>query len=181
MILPDSNPGLRRALNLKNYTPEQHRIEIDAIRETHSHTIRFIAERADETCVPYALRLTDDTTYRASAGHCNVFAGRKFMVWATEHLKEIPALQSECLICYFSASGWQHVGVITAPGRVTSKWGTYPRDEHGLAEVSEEYGDCVKFYERPSPEDALSLFKKFAHDSGLSDDDIAEARSEWSY
>jgi hypothetical protein len=102
------------------------------------------------------------------------------MTWATEcRLQEIDKARRGCLICYFSASIWQHVGVIAAPDRVTSKWGTYPLYEHGPAEVSEEYGDCVRFFARPPPKDAISLFVEFAHECGLSDDDIANARRQW--
>ena len=181
MKLTNSNRALRQALNVRGLTSDQHRHEIERISEAHPHTIKFVAERADQTCVPYALGLTDDATYRAIAGWWNVFAGKEFMTWAIRgRLRETDEYQRGDLISYFSAAGWEHIGVISAPDRVTSKWGTYPLYEHGFSEVSEEYGDCVRFFRRLSLDEALSLFREFAHRRGISDDDIAEARLRWS-
>jgi hypothetical protein len=70
--------------------------------------------------------------------------------------REIDTGQDGDLVCYFSGPEWRHVGVTAGSERVMSKWGTYPLYEHGLAEVSEEYGDRVRFYRRPSSSEALA-------------------------
>ena len=101
------------------------------------------------------------------------------MNWVEPHLTASDEAREGLLVSYFVGAEWKHVGVIAASGRITSKWGTYPLYEHDVAEVSEEYGEEIKFYERPSPAEALSLFIKFAHECGLSDANIAEARARW--
>lgn len=173
-----SNSALRRALRLEGLSTQQHRQAVERIRAMHAHTIRFVTERADQTCATYALSLTDDPTYRAVAGRCDVYAGKAFMNWALGNaaLREVEAGCSGDLVCYFSDSNWQHIGVLVGPDRVVSKWGTFPHYEHGLAEVTEDYGDRVRFYTRPPPAEALACFIGFAHSRGLSDADINWAR-----
>ena len=128
MRLLESNPDLRRALKLENLDAQQHRQAVERIRRVHPHSIRFVAERRDQTCAMYAFSLTDDPTYRAVAGLCDVYAGKDFMTWAIEggSLHEIEADQAGDLVCYFSGPEWRHVGVAADCGRVVSKWGTYP-------------------------------------------------------
>lgn len=178
MKLPDTTRELRAALNFKKkYTGEEHRLEVEKLLQLHSHTIRFIASRLDDTCVPYALCLTDELTYRALA-HRDVYAGKPFMTWLiTDRLQQLPEAQVGCLACYFSAEGWTHVGVATAAHRARSKWGQWPAYEHDLSEVTDEFGDCVNFFARPSNMEAISLFIEFAKREGLSDHDIADAIS----
>jgi hypothetical protein len=129
----------------------------------------------------YALSLTDDPTYRAVAGFYDVYAGKDFMTWVIEggFIQEMDTDQAGNLVCYFSGREWRHIGVLVNSERVLSKWGTYPLYEHGLAEVSEDYGDRVRFYRRPSSSQALARFIDFVHYRGFSDDDIAAARREW--
>jgi hypothetical protein len=180
MLLLESLEPLRRLLKLEGLDSDQHLKEIERLRGVLAHTIRYVAKRRDQTCAMYAFSLTDDPTYRAVAGLCNVYAGTEFMTWVIEnHLQEIGEPQAGCLVSYFFGAEWKHIGILAANARVVSKWGTYPLYEHGLAEVSDEYGDRVRFYARPSPSEALSLFIEFAREFGLSDGDIALARSQW--
>lgn len=171
----DSDRNLRHALVLRGLSPEQHRQQVEQLAQTLSHGITFVAARPDETCASYALRLTDDPIYRDIARDLDIFAGKDFMTWATSGLlHELAVADTGCLVCYFSPDGWHHVGVMNSSGQVTSKWGTYPLYEHGLAEVSEEYGDTVRFFERPTKAQAMSLFLQFARAEGLSNEDIAD-------
>ena len=180
MQILDSNVALRQVLKQENLDSDEHLKEIERLQTLHSHTIRFIAKRRDQTCAVYAFSLTDEPTYRAVAGIFNVYAGKDFMSWAIgNHLREIADPMEGCFVCYFSGADWKHMGVMAARGRVVSKWGTYPLYEHALAEVSIEYGDQVRFYVRPSAQEALDLFIEFARESGLSDDDVAAARARW--
>ncbi len=177
--LPQSNRALRKALNVAGLTPEAHRQTVETLRELYPHTIRFLGSRRDETCVLYALNLTDDLTYRSIARTWDVFAGREFMTSVDGKLKEADRAREGHLISYYRDREWRHIGVITGAGRVTSKWGTYPCYEHAPAEVTEEYGDEVRFFERPSAKEALALFLGFARESGLSESDIAAALTQW--
>jgi hypothetical protein len=179
MKLPSSTRALRRALKLEGLSSEQHRQEIEKLRNSHPHSIRFVESRRDQTCASYALHLTDDPTYRALAGVCDIYAGKDFMNWVEPHMTAKDQAREGLLVSYFASTEWKHVGVVIASGRITSKWGTYPLYEHDVAEVSEEYGEEIKFYERPSPAESLSLFVEFAHECGLSDAGIAEARARW--
>lgn len=181
MRMLDSSPDLRRLLRLDNLDAEQHRQEIERIRMVHPHGIRFVASRGDQTCALYALSLTDDPTYRAVAGFHDVFAGKDFMTWAIHggSFEELGEGREGDLVCYFYVSEWRHIGVMAGTEQVTSKWGTYPLYRHGLAEVSEDYGDRVRFFARPSPIDALSCFLEFSYSRGLSEVDIAAARRLW--
>ena len=176
-----SNSALRRALKLEGLGAQQHRQAVESIRAVYAHTIRFISERADQTCAMYALSLTDDPKYRAVAGKYDVYAGKDFMNGTVRNaaLREIEAERSGDLVCYFSDSEWQHIGVMLGSSRVVSKWGTHPLYEHGLAEVCEDYGDRVRFFIRPPPAEALACFLEFARSRGLSDADISAARHGW--
>jgi len=121
-------------------------------------------ERDDQTRAPFALRLSDAPAYEAvRTRYRKIFAGSDFMQWLIDRnsLVERGEATTGCLVCYFE-SRWKHVGVCTVGARVTSKWGTYPLYEHELAEVPDLYGDCVRFFERPSRTEALSLFRTYA-------------------
>lgn len=180
MLQLESNDGLRTLLKLEGLDSDQHLKEIEGLRPLHAHTIRFVEKRRDQTCATYALSLTDEPIYRAVAGLCNIYAGKDFMRWMIEnHLQEISEPPDGCLVSYFFGTEWKHIGVIATSARVISKWGTYPLYEHALAEVPEDYGNHVAFYRRPAAAEALALFFQFARECGLSDDDIARARSQW--
>ncbi len=96
------------------------------------------------------------------------------MTWMLDgRLQEISQPRAGCLVCYFADGLWKHIGVISGDGRVTSKWGEFPVYEHALAEVQESYGDEVRLFERPSPQDALALFLHFASEKGVLSEDVA--------
>ena len=98
------------------------------------------------------------------------------MAWLIErHLVELDTPVVGCLVCYFAAGRWTHVGVMLAGNRVRSKWGVMPRYEHDMAEVPAEYGQCVRFYERPPPAMARRRFREFALEQGLTERDIEAA------
>src|SRR5262245_51524926 len=92
----------------------EHRRRIEALKVEHRHTILFVAFQHEETCVPYALALTGEANYEAiRRTYPRVFAGAAFMTWLLQHhLQEIPQPETGCLVCYFSADGWQHVGIM---------------------------------------------------------------------
>jgi hypothetical protein len=102
-----------------------------------------------------------------------IFAGRRFVEWMIrERLREISQPAVDSLALYFSGSDWKHIGTVTGPNRVTSQWGTYPIYEHDVCEVPVSYGDQVRFFEKPSPDRALSDFLDYARYEGVSEEDI---------
>jgi hypothetical protein len=95
-------------------------------------------------------------------------AGPQFMEWLLHDcLLELDQPEPGCLVCYFSRGRWQHVGVMIREDRVLSKWGSMPLYEHGLSEVSDEYGDFVRFFARPTAAKALEYFIRFTDETGL--------------
>jgi hypothetical protein len=175
-----SNQNLRAALDLK-LDAIDHRKKIRELGQQYHHTIEFEAFNSEETCVPYALQLTDDPTYEAvrrAFGH--IFAGAEFMGWLLSgRLSELSAPQTGCLVCYFSDVTWKHIGVVTAEDRIVSKWGEMPRYRHSLAEVPAAYGENVKFFQRPSLSTARALFRDFALSQGLREEEIERALNKW--
>ena len=128
MKLPD-NPGLRKALDLKGLNVIDHRTAVEGLRSTHGHSIRFEGFHAEETCVPFALDLTDEETYEAIRRiFRSIYAGPEFVQWllGQGHL-QATAPRSGCLVAYFSDGTFLHVARLLTEDIVVSKWGTYPR------------------------------------------------------
>jgi hypothetical protein len=175
--LPHRNDGLRRALDPHGFDAYSHREEVRRLETIYRHSIRFDGMHHYETCVPYALALTDDPTYEGVRhAHRSIFAGADFMAWMIErHLDELHMPQPGCLVCYFSGDRWKHVGLMLPGQRVRSKWGVMPRYEHGIDEVPDTYGDDVRFYARPTSATAKVRFSEFAIAQGLTDRDIRAA------
>ena len=137
--------------------------------------MRFVTLLDEGTCVTQAFGLTNEPDYRNMALRSpgNVFAGKKFVTWLLQwRLQETDQPVPGALVLYFAGEDWRHVGVISAPGRVTSQWGTYPVYDHETSEVPARYGDRVRFFEMLAPREALTQFLDFARDRGGSASDI---------
>jgi len=175
---PD-NKALREALDAPDGFPVSgHRQRTDAVRKVYPHTVVFRELIDESTCVLCAFGLVGNRTYRAIALNFNrkIFAGKAFMEWLIkEHLVEIEEPKKGCLALYFDKGIWQHVGMVSAPGRVISQWGTFPVYEHNVCEVPARYGDEVRYFEMPDRRDPLRLFLEFARTRGLSEADLARA------
>lgn len=173
---------LRTAIELPDgFDRTRHRASIEEIAPEHPHSITYRGMGGDGTCTTYTFGLTDNPTYRAIAMNFGgeVFAGRGFVEWLIRtHLREIEEPIRDCAVRYFSGQQWQHIGSSAAPGRVISKWGTFPVYDHALFELPARYGDTVRYFDKPSNADALRLFLEYARIRGLSSTDIAWATSE---
>ncbi len=169
-LLDDGNRALRAALDLPDkFCRSKHRQAIGEIALEHPHTVCFVTLLEEGTCVSQAFGLTNEPDYRKVALRPpgNVFAGKKFVMWLLQgRLLEIDQPISGALVLYFAGEDWRHVGVISAPGRVTSQWGTYPVYDHKTSEVPARYGDRVRFFKMLAPREALTQFLNFAHDHG---------------
>ncbi len=143
--------------------------------QAYSHNIKLVCYPTRGTCVAYAFELADNPIYEAIREDFDreVFAGKRFVEWMMNNrLKEIDQPAVGSLVLYLLGSDWKHVGVVTGSERVISQWGTYPIYEHDLDEVPASYGELVRFFEKPSPEQALSDFLDYARSEGVSNEDI---------
>jgi hypothetical protein len=178
VVIPSSpsTDALRVALDVPEGTLiGSHTRLLDERTRTHPHTVKLMSNPQGGTCVAYAFELNHNPIYEAIREDFGrkIFAGRQFVEWMIrERLSEISQPAVSSLVLYFSGSDWKHIGTVTAPDRVTSQWGTYPIYEHDVYEVPASYGDQVRFFEKPSPERALSDFLDYARYEGVSDEDI---------
>lgn len=124
MKISGADQALRAALDL-TLDAFDHRDEVLRLATKHSRAIVYLSMHHAETCAPYALRLTDDPTYEfVRHVHREVFAGPTFMAWLLQgHLVEIQSPRPDCLVSYFSAEVWKHVGVMIAADRVKIEMG----------------------------------------------------------
>jgi len=157
--------GLRARLVMENETISGHCDLVRRLKSEFRHTIRCLDRPSDGTCVTYALGLFE--TYRplvAEIQQCGIRPGCHFMRWLIEgdRSEEISTIREDALVCYFNAGAWQHVGIAGPGGRVRSKWGTYAVFDHRLSEVSADYGDDIRFFDRPSAREAAGLLFEFA-------------------
>jgi hypothetical protein len=170
-----ANKALRSALDLPPETLNgEHAPKIEALR--HEYHVPD-----DLTCLPYAFELTNNPTYRVIASEFNreVFAGRKFAEWLLNNwLRELSDPTLGQLALYFSDKIWRHAGFVIAADRITSKWGTFPVYDHDFWEVPISYGNELRFFQRPSREDALPLFLDYCRYEDIADSDIAAILSE---
>lgn len=167
---------LRVALDLPDGLDRySHRAAIEHLKQEYSHTIDYRGMDDGNNCVTHAFGLANTPAYRAIAGSFGgeIFAGRGFMEWLLrDHLYEIDEAADGCAVLYFVGHTWQHIGRLCAPGRVTSKWGTFPVYDHALLELPAGYGDIVRYFSMPGPDEVLRLFLDYAKSRGLSNPDI---------
>jgi len=176
MKLPSTNSKLRRALDPGPLDASSHRDEIARLKQLFGHAIEIDGLQPLETCVPYALKLTDDPAYEAIRhAHQDIYAGPEFMEWMIGNLLvELAAATLGCLICYFSNGHFKHVGIMLSADRVRSKWGVMPRYVHSIDEVPAAYGYCVRFFHCPTPTVAKAKFREFALRKGLTQSAIEQ-------
>jgi hypothetical protein len=174
--MPYDDGGLRSAIDASDgFDRHAHRKMVAEVARIYPHTIEYRSLEEEGTCATFALGLTENAVYRfvASGYRRKIFAGRAFMQWLlTHHLREIEPPVRGCLALYFSGKEWQHVGVVSAPGRIVSQWGTFPVYDHLVLEVPARYGSDLRYFEMPKPADALCLFLEYAKTWGLSDEEI---------
>jgi hypothetical protein len=90
------------------------------------------------------------------------------------HLVEIEQPKAGCLALYFDKGVWQHVGLVSDPGRVISQWGMFPVYDHDVCELPARYGNEVRYFSMPDAGEALRLFVEYTKTQGVSDPDIAK-------
>jgi len=139
---------------------------IEALKDEFAHTITLV-ELGEGTCGTFAFDLWNDADYALVALKFNVFAGKQFFAWVATRLEPILSPEPGALVMYWCGSEPMHVGLITAgdtldQARVRSKWGLMPIYDHGLFEVSIDYGDDPQFFRLPDADGIKKLFLEFA-------------------
>jgi hypothetical protein len=140
-----------------------------AIAAEIPHSVRIIPAALGEplddfNCVMYALGIVGALEYpcRPFGEYYADTAFLRSLIDAGELRPCEPS--SGALVTWSSALGLQHVGVLIAPGRATSKWGRGHLCEHGLLEVPLSMGDRLAFYTLSmEPGDVLNRLAEFHH------------------
>jgi hypothetical protein len=178
MDLPSSPSiaALRAALDAPEGTliGDHHRVVVGRTQGM-THTVKFLSGAQPGTCIAFVFGLSNNPVYQAIALDFDgeVFAGRRFVEWMMRNgLKELEQTAAGSLVLYFSSSDWRHIGTVDTSDRVVSQWGTFAVYEHGFFEVPQGYGDTVRFFDKPAPEQSFSDFLDYARSEGVSDRDI---------
>ena len=148
---------------------------IKELASSHPHSIRRVPDEAKGyRCFVHAFELVDSPAYQLiaeadEADHRNVFcAGSLFasFMMDTGKLVEIGRDQAQPgdLVVYLGDDGTpKHAGKIASEdGRVRSQWGGGLFLEHGLWEVTESYGNTVKYYQGIVLDDSEKAFLEYS-------------------
>jgi hypothetical protein len=156
------NDELRRKLDLGKKTISAHH---DAVKALKGHTIRAVERPNDGTCVTWALGLLDE--YRGMCKELQTFGvkpGAEFVHWMVDEgkLVEVETPRPGLLALYFDGEVWKHMALLAAHDRLVSKWGKQSVFDHGMAEVPAEYGNVVRFFAKPEPDQAARMYFDYA-------------------
>ena len=176
--MADSNPELRAELRRLTNPPENAGLdwldlqiqEVEDLSKRIPHGIRLHTRSSTDidrqNCFMCALGIKADAVADMCVGH--IFPGKKFMQYLLRGVlherKGTP--QDDDIVVYFRNGVPEHAGIWKS-GKVISKWGsgrTYIW-EHALWEVSEEYGDEVRYFEALPT--AVEAYLTWARDRGL--------------
>jgi hypothetical protein len=155
----------------------QHAAILATIGRACPNTVQIVASQHPEgryTCMMHVMEFVGSLKYEAiaSKGFNVVFAGRQFAHWLLEEyiLIEKPEIdvKEQIIVLYFANGRFMHAGLSFNRHRVISKWGTGHLYEHALWEVPQSYGDTVRFFKKPTCEEALNCFIRFARERGMS-------------
>lgn len=153
---------------------ERHPAQVEALRAEFGHTIQVVESElpiSGYTCGVHSFGLIDDPTYRDVAGFgCGkTFAGAEFVQFllANGLLEEKVAGVAGDLVIYFDGVAFKHVGRMAQDGRILSKWGQGYLYNHQVWEVPLDYGQVVRYFQGPGPDQGLDLFIAYAQSKGF--------------
>lgn len=168
---------LRNQLNeiTNNGKPETHSYLIDKLSSEIAHSIKVLSKPESNlnfNCVMYAFNIEDipqrielpkdDSDY--------FYADTYFVQLLINHKYMIEEEQSanDFVIVYFDKNKKiKHIGRLISESRVISKWGLGHLYEHDFFETPSDYGDTVRFFEPPSHEMVIQLFRKYSCGKGF--------------
>ena len=172
---------LRQELSRLTYPPQDAGLEwldvqireIAALNKRHHHSVVLHTPSSDATakmsCFTCALDIDPD----AISDMCleKIFPGAEFVSTLMRGaLRTTDRADAACIVVYLDSVGSpKHAGKIRGGGRITSKWGAGRTHiwEHGLWEVSTEYGDEVRLFKRPPQGWAVQRYLAWAKAKGL--------------
>jgi hypothetical protein len=172
---------LREELSRLTYPPQDAGLdwldvqirEIAGLDKQHHHIIVLHTSSSDATaklsCFTFALDIDPDAISDMCLG--KIFPGAEFvstLMRGALRIQDRP--ETDGIVVYLdSADSPKHAGKIRAGGRVTSKWGAGRTHiwEHGLWEVPTEYGDEVRFFQRPPQGLAVRCYLAWAKAKGI--------------
>jgi hypothetical protein len=165
------NPREGRKLNVRDDFP----LQLAGLAALEGqHTIRVVADPPDLSenynCVAHALGLRLVEEYRdCFKRNRRSQAHPMFFTWLVEQGKLEPVEEAEwAIIAYFVNDKCAHAGLMLAGGRVVSKWGIGHLFEHGKDEVPLNYGDDIRFYRKPAPNESWKWICEFRDTHGSS-------------
>jgi hypothetical protein len=142
-----------RGIELRDDLPRQW----DAICALPGHRIEKLADPPPKgenyNCVLYALGFETPAAVRKWVTLFGRNEGLRFVDWlvATGKLEPLPEAIAGAIIAYANETGVRHVGLVTGPDQVVSKWGNGFLMRHGKEEVELPYGREFWYYRRPDP------------------------------
>jgi hypothetical protein len=147
---------------------QTHARAIARLSEHHPHSISFVedgnAGAHGYNCFMYSLgvRQLPPRLVRLAKQVEEAFPGSAFVVELLEgcHLQEVDeaGAHAGCVVIYFENGLPEHAGIVEQGGFVVSKWGRGHLYRHRLFEVPSIYGDNVRFFEPPQPDEVLRRF-----------------------
>jgi len=153
----------------------RHRQCIEALQAQCAHTIKWGEDGGGNKldCWTYALGIPSCIPNATDPNILEEFFNSEVL----KLLKEVPNSLDGGLVVYFCGDVPEHIGVMRG-GRVVSKWGKNPVYNHGLFEVPAEYGDEVRYYQKPPEQFITTRFIEFvrSHERYV---DCKEAFEEW--
>ena len=145
---------------------------IEDLSRTHPHSISLVVEaKPDEessyrfTCHEFAFDLRESPEIHGIASlYTDIYPSPDWVTWMVENRlvgRHQEEAQDGDLVIYFRGGVAKHSGIWRA-GLLRSKWGTCHLWDHGVFEVPANYGDDVRYFERPSREDCIRWFLEYA-------------------
>lgn len=171
------SPTLRDRLAEITVNPrvQEHAALIEALRVGTSHSIAVQQSPyplARYTCGVHAFHLVGKPAYErvATSGDSGTFAGTEFIEYLFKQKLMTPRPSEAAVLgdlVFYEGGQYPHVGLVTGPNRVLSKWGTGCLCQHAVWEVPTTYGNEVQYCVGLNEAASLALFLKYAASKGF--------------
>ncbi len=135
-----------------------HRQRIEELWDRCVHTIKWVEDGGGNKldCWTYVLGIPSGIPNATDPNILKEFFNSEIL----KLLKVVPNSLDGSLVVYFCGDVPEHIGVMRGR-RVVSKWGRNPVYNHGLFEVPAEYGDEIRYYQKPPEQFITTGFIEF--------------------
>lgn len=154
-------------------------VELELLRKSYGHSVYPLTNAKSNlqyNCVMYAMNVHEHAelykflihlTYGPDKG-LGVVMDTNFLQTLIDggDLLEVNA-GSNSLAIYSTPEKITHIGTVSTPGRVRSKWGSEHLYEHDLLECPLSYGEDIAFFSPINPEICVDLFFDYARSKGV--------------